>query len=112
MTAFKTLDNLAADHPQGSVVLVRADLNVPIATTFLGAHTLPLEYQHDADGYIDYVCDEVMPLIKAQNLADAVDVFCESIGFNLKQTQRIFDAAKSLSLLVTAVALQCLVMPL
>ncbi len=64
-----------------------------IATTFLGAHALPPEYRGDADGYIDHVCDTMLPAVAKAGLADAVDAFCEAIGFTPAQTQRVFDAA-------------------
>ncbi|QVM83981.1 imidazolonepropionase [Novosphingobium decolorationis] len=66
---------------------------VSIATTFLGAHALPPEFASDADGYIALLCDEVLPEIAALGLADAVDAFCEGIGFSVSQTERMFDAA-------------------
>jgi imidazolonepropionase len=66
---------------------------VSIATTFLGAHALPPEYANDADGYIDMLCDEVLPRVAALGLADAVDAFCEGIGFSVEQTERMFAAA-------------------
>lgn len=66
---------------------------VHIATTFLGAHALPPEYAENADGYIAMLCDEVLPEVAALGLADAVDVFCERIGFSLGQTERVFAAA-------------------
>ncbi len=66
---------------------------VRIATTFLGAHALPPEYAGDADGYIDAVCTEMMPAVALEGLADAVDAFCEGIGFTPAQTQRVFDVA-------------------
>ncbi len=71
---------------------------VNIETTFLGAHTIPKAYQGDADSYIDYVCNEMMPAVASENLADCVDVFCESIAFNLAQTDKVFDKALSLGL--------------
>ena len=73
-------------------------LPVTIKRTFLGAHALPIEYTDQADAYIDLVCDEMIPKIAVAQLADAVDVFCEGIGFDLKQTERIFAAAQSNSL--------------
>jgi len=66
---------------------------VRIATTFLGAHALPPEFADDADGYISILCADVLPKIAALGLADAVDVFCEEIGFSPAQTRRMFDAA-------------------
>ncbi|MCG2841398.1 imidazolonepropionase [Sandaracinobacter sp. RS1-74] len=66
---------------------------VSIATTFLGAHALPPEYAGDADGYIDHIVSHMLPAIAAEGLADAVDAFCEGIGFTPAQTERIFNAA-------------------
>ncbi|MDF0542241.1 imidazolonepropionase [Sphingobium sp. H39-3-25] len=71
---------------------------VRIATTFLGAHALPPEYAGDADGYIAMLCDDLMPKVTALGLADAVDAFCEGIGFSRAQTARIFRAATALGL--------------
>ena len=67
---------------------------VTVKTTFLGAHALPPEYRARADDYIDFVCNEVMPRTEA----DAVDAFCEGIGFTPAQTERVFQAAKRLGL--------------
>lgn len=66
---------------------------VRVATTFLGAHALPPEYAGDADGYIAMLCDDLLPKVAAAGLADAVDAFCEGIGFSLAQTERMFRAA-------------------
>jgi imidazolonepropionase len=66
---------------------------VSIATTFLGAHALPPEYEGDADGYIAAVCDKMLPAVAGEGLADAVDAFCEGIGFTPAQTARVFEAA-------------------
>ena len=68
-------------------------LPVDVATTFLGAHALPPEYAGDADGYIDLVCGEMVPAVAEAGEADAVDAFCESIGFTRAQTERVFRAA-------------------
>ncbi|WP_034157486.1 imidazolonepropionase [Sphingomonas sp. ERG5] len=66
---------------------------VRVATTFLGAHALPPEYAGDPDGYIDSVCNAMIPAVADAGLADAVDAFCEGIGFSAAQTQRVFEAA-------------------
>ncbi|MDX5986207.1 imidazolonepropionase [Sphingomonas echinoides] len=66
---------------------------VRVATTFLGAHALPPEFAGDADGYIAMLCDTLLPQVAAAGLADAVDAFCEEIGFSLAQTERVFQAA-------------------
>jgi imidazolonepropionase len=67
---------------------------VRVTTTFLGAHALPPEAGGDADTYIDLVCNEIMPAIAREKLADAVDAFCETIAFTPQQTARVFEAAK------------------
>lgn len=77
-------------------------LPMTVQTSFLGAHALPLEYQGRADEYIDFVCDTVMPEVAARGLASCVDVFCESIGFSLAQTQRVFQAAQRHGLAIKA----------
>ena len=71
---------------------------VRVVTTFLGAHALPPEYAGDPDGYIALVCDQVLPAITAEKLADAVDGFCEGIGFTPAQIERVLAAAKALGL--------------
>ncbi len=80
-----------------------------VATTYLGAHTLPPEYQgqsagnaKSADEYIDWICARVLPEVARLGLADAVDVFCESIAFNLKQSERVLRRARELGLAVKA----------
>ncbi|HEY1414987.1 MAG TPA: imidazolonepropionase [Caulobacteraceae bacterium] len=69
-----------------------------VTTTFLGAHTVPLEYKGDSDGYIDLLCDRMIPEIARERLADAVDAFCETIAFSPGQVRRVFDAAKAAGL--------------
>ena len=66
---------------------------VRIATTFLGAHALPPEFAGRPDDYVAAVSDEMMPAIAAEGLADAVDAFCEGIGFSPAQVERVFAAA-------------------
>jgi imidazolonepropionase len=73
---------------------IGVELGVGVRTTFLGAHALPPEYAGRADDYIAFVCDTMLPAVAAAGLADAVDAFCEGIGFTLAQTQRVFDAAR------------------
>lgn len=67
---------------------------VRVKTTFLGAHALPPEYKGRSDAYIDLVCEVMIPRIAKLNLADAVDGFCENIGFSSAQIRRVFEAAK------------------
>ena len=71
---------------------------IDIQSTFLGAHALPPEFKHDSDAYIDLVCDVMLPKVAEHNLADAVDVFCENVGFSYAQTKRVFERARQLGL--------------
>ncbi|MGR5192793.1 imidazolonepropionase [Vibrio rotiferianus] len=71
---------------------------VKITTTLLAAHALPPEFKDRADDYIQHICDDIIPLVAEEKLATSVDVFCESIGFNLAQTERVFEAAKKYGL--------------
>lgn len=66
---------------------------IRVTTTLLAAHALPPEFTGRGDAYIDYVCQTIIPLVAEEKLATSVDVFCESIGFNLKQTEKVFQAA-------------------
>ena len=68
-------------------------LDVGVRTTLLAAHALPPEFAGRADAYIDYVCGEMIPAAARAGAADAVDAFCETIGFTPAQTQRVFTAA-------------------
>lgn len=72
-------------------------LGITVRTTFLGAHALPPEYAGRADDYIGAVC-EWLPILHAEGLVDAVDAFCERIGFSAAQTQRVFETARALGL--------------
>lgn len=73
-------------------------LPVRVKTTFLGAHALPPEYASRADDYIDTVCERMLPALAAEGQVDAVDAFCEKIGFSSAQTERVFAKAKQLGL--------------
>jgi imidazolonepropionase len=73
-------------------------LPVNVATTFLGAHALPPEFAGRADDYIDEVCERMLPKLAEEGLVDAVDAFCERIGFSHAQTARVFAAARKLQL--------------
>ncbi len=69
-----------------------------IVTTFLGAHSIPLEYQDRGDDYLNFVISEVLPAVSDRNLADAVDAYCESIAFSANQVARLFDQASDFGL--------------
>jgi imidazolonepropionase len=74
------------------------EADISVRATFLGAHALPAEFEGRADDYIDFVCAESMPAAAEAGLADAVDAFCESIGFSPAQTERVFHRAAELGL--------------
>jgi imidazolonepropionase len=74
------------------------DFAVDVRTTFLGAHALPPEFAGRPDAYIDAVCNDMLPAVVAEGLADAVDVFCDNIGFTPAQTRRVFETARALGL--------------
>jgi imidazolonepropionase len=76
---------------------VASKLPLTIRTTFLGAHAVAPEFLGRDDAYIDAVCDW-LPRLHAEGLVDAVDVFCEKIGFTREQTRRVFQLARTLGL--------------
>ena len=67
--------------------------NIRVKTSFLGAHAIPPEFSGKADAYIDYICEQVLPAVHNENLADSVDGFCENIAFSTKQVARVFEKA-------------------
>ncbi len=87
---------LALEHERKQLRAARAlakERSVTVRTTFLGAHALPPEFAGRPDDYITEVTNVMLPTLAREGLADAVDAFCERIGFTLEQTQRVFDAA-------------------
>jgi imidazolonepropionase len=74
------------------------ELGIDVRATCLAAHALPPEYAGRADEYIEHVCCAILPAVARAGLADAVDAFCDRVGFTPAQTQRVFDAARSLGL--------------
>ncbi len=81
---------------------LETEFGLRIQKTFLGAHALPPEYEGRADDYIDLVCKEILPRAHAEGLVDAVDVFIESIAFDLEQGERVLASAQNLGLPVKA----------
>ncbi|MEP7186852.1 MAG: imidazolonepropionase [Rhodanobacter sp.] len=69
-----------------------------VRTSFLGLHALPPEYSDRRDDYVDLVCDQMLPALAAEGLIDAVDGFCEKIGFSPAETRRLFERATQLGL--------------
>ena len=77
---------------------IAMEFPVRVKTTFLGAHAVPPEYAGRADDYIDLLCQQILPVLADEGLVDAVDAFCENIGFSAAQTERVFNAAHRLGL--------------
>ena len=69
-----------------------------VRTTFLGAHAMPPEMEGNKTAYIDAVCHQMLPALAKEGLADAVDAFCETIGFSADETARVFTTAQELGL--------------
>ena len=67
-----------------------------VASTFMGAHAVPPEYEGRGDEYIDMLCREMMPQIREQGLAEFADIFCEDSVFNAAQSRRYLEKAKEL----------------
>lgn len=65
-----------------------------VVSTFLGAHAIPPEYKGRPDEYIDYLCNEVLPEVKRQNLAEFCDVFCEDSVFDVAQSKKMLLCAQ------------------
>jgi imidazolonepropionase len=77
---------------------VRDELELRVQRTFLGAHAVPPEFKGRQEDYIDFICGEMLPELAEEGLIDAVDAFCENIGFTREQTRKVFDTAKALNL--------------
>ena len=91
---------LALEHERKTLSVARALAQshaVDIRTTFLGAHAVPAEFAGRTDAYVDAVL-EMLPVLHAEGLVDAVDAFCERIAFSTAQTERVFAAAQALGI--------------
>ena len=71
---------------------------VEVVRTFMGAHAIPAEYKGRTDDFVDYLLQNVLPLVAEQRLADFCDVFCEKGVFSVEQSRRLLTAAQSLGL--------------
>lgn len=69
-----------------------------IKATFLGAHAIPKVYKNNRDGYIQLIINEMLPIIKEENLADYVDVFCETNYFTVEEMDAILKASAEIGL--------------
>ena len=91
---------LALEHERKILAVARAlgrRHRVDVRTTFLGAHAIPVEFAGRSDDYVDAVL-QMLPVLHAEGLIDAVDAFCERMAFSIEQTERVFAAAHALSL--------------
>lgn len=84
------------------VAALAAEDVIEISPTLLAAHATPAEYRGDPDGYITLVCETILPQLWEQGLFETVDLFCESVGFTLAQSERVFQAAQALGIPVKA----------
>ncbi len=71
---------------------------IEITSTLLSAHAVPPEYKGRDDEYIDLICAEILPTLWKEDLFEAVDVFCENVGFTLEQTQKVYETAAALNI--------------
>ena len=74
------------------------ETELTITTTLLAAHTTPTEFDNNAEGYIDLICEQLLPVVAERGLADAVDAYCEAIAFTPEQVARVFTRAQELGL--------------
>jgi imidazolonepropionase len=71
---------------------------IPVKSSFLGAHTYPLDFKENHEGYIKQIIEEMLPVIAQEKLADYIDVFCEDGFFSVTETKRICEAGKGYGL--------------
>lgn len=78
-------------------VIGRLDRTLPIdlSPTLLGAHVIPPEYTDNRDGYVDLVCETMIPAAAKHGLAEAVDVYCDPGAFTLDESRRILETARA-----------------
>lgn len=77
---------------------LREDYSLPVKATFLGAHAVPTEYKEDKDGYLQMLINEVLPIIAKEQLADYIDIFCETGYFSVADSELIMEAGKNYNL--------------
>ncbi|PHS08955.1 MAG: imidazolonepropionase [Kordia sp.] len=78
---------------------LKENYNIPIKATFLGAHAVPAEYKGNKQGYLDLIINEMLPLISKENLAEYIDIFCETGYFSVDDTEQILAAGKQYGLI-------------
>ncbi len=82
-------------------VIKKLQKNYPITikATFLGAHALPLEFKNNKSGYLDLVITKILPAVAKENLAEFIDIFCETGYFSVTDTMRLLEAGKKYGLI-------------
>lgn len=83
----RAIRRLDAEHP------------IDLVPTFLGAHAVPGEYKEDREGYIRLLCEEVIPAVAREGLAEFCDVFCETGVFSAQESKVILEAGKKWGLI-------------
>ena len=78
---------------------VNSKHEIDMIPTFMGAHAFPIEYEDNHDGYVDLICNQIIPEVKKQGIAIFNDVFCEKGFFNEEQSIRILNCGKSYGLI-------------
>ena len=77
---------------------LNTDYPIEIKATFLGAHAVPENYKNNKSGYLQMLIDDIIPAIQKENLADFIDIFCETGYFSVADTQQILEAGKKYGL--------------
>lgn len=72
--------------------------NIDIKATFLGAHSIPMQYRSDRKAYMDIVLNEMLPRVVEEGLADYIDVFCEKVAFSVEETKAVMEAGQKYGL--------------
>jgi len=68
---------------------------VDVVSTFMGAHAIPPDYKSNPNDYVSLVINEMIPMVAEQNLAEYCDIFCEKGVFDVAQSRRVLEAAKT-----------------
>ncbi|NQV37779.1 MAG: imidazolonepropionase [Candidatus Marinimicrobia bacterium] len=87
LKSLEVLDEVNRNHP------------INIIPTFMGAHAFPPEYSDNKSGYVDLICNDMIPAVAEQGIAKFCDVFCENGYFNVDDSRRILEAAKKVGLI-------------
>ncbi|MGB1269831.1 MAG: imidazolonepropionase [Flavobacteriaceae bacterium] len=77
---------------------LKENYSLPIKATFLGAHAIPKEFKDNKQGYLDLIITEMLPLISKEQLAEYIDIFCETGYFSVDDTEQILAAGKKYGL--------------